>query len=204
MPCRPWLRRYRASWRVRGYRPPACSSARSWDCPESGVSYGGRAHAHRRHIHHRRCSRCKDRSFCPCRSPRDFARDRARSDRARGSRRRAPIAEHACHPPSPAATDHASPRSRPIFEVRKPLGHTLHAHFALKDTSKLLTLAGSWIASPLHIRRNFNSTTRRDFASRLVSEPDRAGATLGRTASASTFLSTNPAFAIESAKARAG
>src|SRR5262249_14078592 len=61
-----------------------------------------------------------------------------------------------------------------------------------QDTHVILPLPQSQITSP-----------RRDFDSKLGDEPDRAGATLGRTATA-TILPGDPAFAIDTMKTRAG
>src|SRR5262249_61771600 len=57
--------------------------------------------------------------------------------------------------------------------------------------------------SSSHCRSPQITSPRRDFDSELGDEPDRAGATLGRTARA-TILPGNPAFAIDTVKTRAG
>src|SRR5262249_15297664 len=58
------------------------------------------------------------------------------------------------------------PASVRCSKFASPCGTRYMRTSASKDTSKLLSPARSWIASPLHIRRNFNSIARTRFCLR--------------------------------------
>ena len=72
-----------------------------------------------------------------------------------------------------------------------------------RDPSKLSTFAGSLDYERAACAQAQIPPDRGDFDSELEDVPDRAGATLGRTATA-TILPGNPAFGIDTVKTRAG
>ena len=87
-PCRPWVRRCRASWPAAASRRPPCSWASRSGCPGYACRGAGRSAAHRRRSRRRRCSRSSGRRSCPCRNRPGFARWRSRPAARRGTRSR--------------------------------------------------------------------------------------------------------------------
>src|SRR5262249_29677451 len=101
-----------------------------------------------------------------------------------------------------AIADHIAPFG-PDCEVRKPCGTPEMRTSGRRDPSKLSTFAGSVDYERAACAQAQIRQTDASLTPSWGMGPDRAGATLGRTATA-TILPGNPVFAIDTVKTRAG